>query len=121
MPKKPHVRTLMDSQDVKVSERLLKYARQYFRHIFWSLWEKITSKNYILVVTEILRHFANILTPNGKYSLSKSECLTNPIQMQLPQNQKVFSEFVAAFPASTWNLEYFEQQNEPQRFFSLKL
>ena len=30
MPKKPRVRTLMDSQYVKVSERLLKSARQSF-------------------------------------------------------------------------------------------
>ena len=91
----------MDSQNVKKKKKLLKYARQYFHYIFFFFLEKITSKNYILVVTEILRHFVNILTPNGKYSFSKSECLTNPIQMQLPQNQNIFSEFVFAFPAST--------------------
>ena len=34
MPKKPRVRTLMDSEHVKVPERLLKTARQYFRQIF---------------------------------------------------------------------------------------
>ena len=34
MPKKPHVRTLMDSQHVKVSETLHKSAWQYFCHIF---------------------------------------------------------------------------------------
>ena len=34
MPKKPRVRTLMDSQHVKGSERLLKSARQYFCHFF---------------------------------------------------------------------------------------
>ena len=34
MPKKPHVRTLMESQHVKGSETLLKFARQNFRHIF---------------------------------------------------------------------------------------
>ena len=34
MPKKPHVRTLMDSQHVKVPERLLKYARECFCPIF---------------------------------------------------------------------------------------
>ena len=44
MPKKPRVRGLMDSQDVKRAESLLKSARQYFSHIFWSLWKKITLK-----------------------------------------------------------------------------
>ena len=37
--------------------------------------------------------------------------------MQLFQNQKTFSEFLSAFPASTWNLEYFEKENEPQTLF----
>ena len=50
-------------------------------------------------------------------SLSKSDCLTEPIQMQLPQNQKISSEFLSAFPESTLNLEYFEKEKEPQRLF----
>ena len=33
-PKKPHVRTLMDSQHVKESETMHESARQYFCHIF---------------------------------------------------------------------------------------
>ena len=70
MPKKIPVRNLMDSQHVKVSERLLKSARQYFCHIFWSLWKNMSSKNSLLVVSEILRLFVNILTPDDKYSLS---------------------------------------------------
>ena len=57
------------------------------------------------------------MTLNDKYSLTKSECETKRIQMQLFQNQKTFSEFLSAFPASTWNLEYFEKENEPQRLF----
>ena len=70
MPKKPRVGTLMKDQHVKESERLLKSARQYFCHIFWSLWKIINSKIYVLVVSEILELFVNILTPDGKYSLS---------------------------------------------------
>ena len=70
MPKKPRVRTVMDSQHVKGSEKLLKCARQYFCHIFWLLWKEISLKNSVLVVSEILRLFVNILTPDEKYSLS---------------------------------------------------
>ena len=70
MPKKPHVRILMDTQQVKGSEKLLKSARQYFCHIFLSLWKEISSKNSVLVDSEILRLFVNILTPDEKYSLS---------------------------------------------------
>ena len=70
MPKKPRVRTPMDSHGVKRSERLLKSARQYICHIFLSLWKKFSSKNSVLVVSEIFRLFVNILTPDDKYFLS---------------------------------------------------
>ena len=72
MPKKPSVRTIMDSQHIKVSERLLKSSRQHFFHIFWSLWKEISSQNSVSVkgnqlekvclgVSEILRLFVNAL------------------------------------------------------------
>ena len=70
MPKKPSVRTLIDSQHIKGSERLLKSARQYFCHIFWSLQKEISCKNSVLIVSKILRMFVNILTPDEKYRLS---------------------------------------------------
>ena len=70
MPKKPHVRILMDSQRLKRSEKLLKSARQYFCHILWSLWREISSKSSVLIVSEILRLFVSLLTPDEKYSLS---------------------------------------------------
>ena len=50
-------------------------------------------------------------------SLGKSEGLMQPIQMQLSQNQKLFSEVFSAFPESTQNLEYLEKEDEPQRPF----
>ena len=74
MHKKPLGRTLMGSLHVKGSERLLKSARQYLCHIICSLWNKISSKNSVLVVSEILRLFVNILTPDEKYCLSVKAC-----------------------------------------------
>ena len=70
MPKKPCVRTIMDSQHVKRSGTLVKSARQKFCHIFSSLSKKMSSKNSALIVSIILRRFVNILTPDDKYSLS---------------------------------------------------
>ena len=70
MPNNLHVRKRVDSQDVKASERLLKSARQYFCQIFWSLWKKISSKNFVLVVSEILRLFFNIIAHDDEHSLS---------------------------------------------------
>ena len=69
MPKKPRVRTLMDSQHVKESETLHKPARQLLYYIFWSLWKEISSKNSVLILPEILRVFVNILRPDDKYSV----------------------------------------------------
>ena len=68
MLKKSCAGTLMDSQHVKFSQRLLKSARQHLFHIFRSLTQKIRSKNPVFVVSEILRLFVNILTPDEKYS-----------------------------------------------------
>ena len=70
MPKKTRVRTLMGSQHVRGSKALLKSAQQYFCQIFWSLWKETTSKKSLLVVSEILRRFFNILTPAENYFLS---------------------------------------------------
>ena len=75
MQKKPSVRTLMESQDVKESDILLKSARKYFCHIFYSLLKEISSKNSVLVVSEMLRLFVNILTPDDKYCLSVKACV----------------------------------------------
>ena len=50
-------------------------------------------------------------------SLSISECLKQPIQMQLSRNQKTFSEFFFAFAESTKNFEYFGKKDEPLRWF----
>ena len=70
MLKKPRVRTLMDSQHRKGSERLPKSKWQYFCRIFWSLSKEISSKKSVLVVSKTLRLFVNMLTPDDKYSLS---------------------------------------------------
>ena len=70
MNKKPYLRTLMETQHVKGPKTLFKSARECFCHIFWSIWKEIHLRNSVLVVSEILRLFVNILTPDDKYSLS---------------------------------------------------
>ena len=70
MRKKPHVRTLMDSRHDKGSEKLLKSAGQDLCLISWSLWKEVSSKNFVLVVCEILRLFVNLLTPDEQDPLS---------------------------------------------------
>ena len=57
--------------------------------------------------------FANILTDDDKYSLLKRDNLRQPIQMQLTQKQKKFSEFVSAFLKARLNFENFRKNEAP--------
>ena len=101
MPKNPCVRTLVGSQHFKGSKTVLKYAQQYFFQIFWWIWKKIGSKNSVLVASEIFRLFANIWTPNDKYSVSvkarvwRHQCICNYLEIE-----KYFLNFFLNF----WNL-----------------
>ena len=70
MPKEARVRTFIESQHVKGSKRLLKSAHQYFHHTLWSIWNQMSLKGSVLVVSEILRLLINILTTDDKYSHS---------------------------------------------------
>ena len=70
MVKNARVRTLIDSQHVKGSERLLKSAGQCFCDILWSLSKKIRPLNAFLEVSEILRLFVSIVRTDNKYILS---------------------------------------------------
>ena len=70
MLKKRHVRTLMESQHVKLSETLLTFSRRWLCHILLSIWKNFSSKNDFLVVSEFLGLFFNLLTPDDEYSLS---------------------------------------------------
>ena len=91
MGKKPSVRKIMESQHVKGSEKLLKSAQQYFFHLFLSLWNSFTSKNFVLVVSEVLRLFVNILIPNNMYSLSvKVKVSSNKFICDSLANRKYF-------------------------------
>ena len=70
MPKKPCVKILMHIQHVKGSETHLTSARKYFCDIFLSFRKKISAKNFVLLVSEILILFVKILPPNEMSCLS---------------------------------------------------
>ena len=58
------------------------------------------------MIQKILRLFVNTLTVNDKHNLLDSDNLTHPIQIQLSQKQKIFSEFSFAFLKSILNLKH---------------
>ena len=58
------------------------------------------------------------LPTDEKYPLLNTENLTIPIQMQLSQKKKTFSQFFAAFLKSRLNFKCFEIKDDPYRFCS---
>ena len=118
MPRKPRVRTLMDSQHDNRSETLPKSAWQFFSRIFWSVWKEISLKNLILVVSETLRLFVNILTPDEKCSLSvNASGLRNQFQCNYLEIEKYFLRSFLHFRNLNKIFKNFAKKAEPQRLY----
>ena len=56
--------------------------------------------------------FVNTLTPDDKYFLLTRDNLIQPIQMELSQKKKLFSQFFFAFSKSTLNFEHFKKKKK---------
>ena len=72
-------------------------------------------KKYLLVIHKILRPFVNTLAVNDKHYLLNRDNLTRPIQIQLSQKQKIFSEFLFAFLKSILNFKPLTKRDDPHR------
>ena len=74
------------------------------------MWRQLTYKKALLVIWKILRLFSNALIVDGRYSLVNTDNLKQPLQMQLDQKPKTFSEFCFAFLKLTSNFEHFRKK-----------
>ena len=108
MSKKSRFRECFDKQYGKRGQTLLKSASQHLYHIHWSLARKLCSKKSLLLTCQILGLLVNTLAADEKYPVLNRDNLTIPIQMQLSQKQKTFSNFYAAFLKSRLNFKDFE-------------
>ena len=54
------------------------------------------------------------MTVNDKHYLLDRDNLTEPIQMQLSQKQKTFSEFFFAFLKSILNFKHLAKKDDPR-------
>ena len=116
MSKKSRFRGCFDKQYGKRAQALLKSASQHLYHIHWSLPSQLSWKKSLLLTCQILGLLVNTLATDEKYPVLNRENLTIPIQMQLSQKQKPFSQFFAAFLKSRLNFKIFEWNNYSQRF-----
>ena len=117
MRKVYRVRTVTNSQHMKGSQRLLKSARQYFCQFFWWLWKRISWNNSVLLVSEILRLFVNMLTPDDMYSLSRKSTFhatnSNAIIFKW---KNILSNFLC-ISGIYINFVILWRKNEPRRLF----
>ena len=70
-------------------------------------------ENVSVVSGEMLGLSVNTLTSDGKYPVQGCENLQLPIQMQLSEKRKTFSEFFVPFPESISNFKNFEKKYDP--------
>ena len=65
------------------------------------------------MIQKILRLFVNPLTVNEKHYVLNTDNLTLPIQMQLSQKQKNYSQFFFKFFKSILNFRRFPTKDDP--------
>ena len=116
MSKKSCFRGSFPQQHGKCSQALLKFASKKFKHIHQSLPRKLCSKKSLLMACDFLGLLVNTLATDEKYPLLNRDNLTIPIQMQLSQKQKTFSQIFPAFLEFRSNFEYFEKKYDPHSF-----
>ena len=65
------------------------------------------------MIYKIVRLFFNALTANDKHYIRNRDNLTDPIQMQLSQKQKSFSQFFFRFLKCILNYTHFAKKDDP--------
>ena len=69
-------------------------------------------KKSLLVIHKILRLFVYILIVNDKHYLLDRDHLTQRIQIQLSQKQRIFSEFFLTFLKSILNFKHLAKKDD---------
>ena len=111
-----HSRRCIDKQYDERAQRLLKSASQHLCHIHSSLATKLCSKKSCFFTCQVLGLLVNTLAAYEKYPVLNRDNLTIPIQMQLSEKQKKFSEFFAAFLKRILNFEHFASKDNRHSF-----
>ena len=113
MSKKSHFRRCFEKQYGKCAQEQFNSASQHHYHIHWSLLSQLNWKKSLVLTWKILELLVNTLAADEKYPVLSRDNLTIPIQTQLSQKQKTFSQFFAAFLKFRLNFEYFETKYAP--------
>ena len=115
MSKKSRFRGPFDKQHGKRAQALLKSTLQHLDDIHRSLPRKLSWKKSLLLTCQILGLLVNTLATDEKYPVLNRDNLTIPIQMQLSQKKKTFSQFLPSFLKSTLNFKNLESKDDPHK------
>ena len=116
MSKNSRFRGPFEKQHGKSARGLFKSSSIHFYYIYWSLPSPLSWKKLLLLTWKILRLLVNTLAADEKYPVLNRDNLTIPIQMQLSEKQKKFSEFFAAFLKRILNFEHFASKDNRHSF-----
>ena len=75
----------------------------------------------MFLTSQIVGLLVNTFPANEEYPVLNRDNLTIPIQKQLSQKQKTFSEFFSAFLKSRWNFEHFKKKDDLHRFCNFEI
>ena len=113
MSKTCHFRRPFNKQSGKLSQIPLKPAWHHLYYIYWSLWQKMSGRNNLLVICKIWGLFVNSLTADDKFSLFNRHNITQTIQMQLSKKEISFFGFFTESLKSKSTFEHFEKKRWP--------
>ena len=121
MSKKSHFRGCFDKENVKRAQTRFKSASRHLYHIHQSLPSQFSWKKAFLLTCQILGLLVNTLAADEKYPVLNRDNLTIPIEMQLSEKEKSFSQFFPRFLKSMSNFAPFEEKYDPHSFLSSKI
>ena len=99
-------------QHVNGSQTFVKSPPECFYIIILSLRGKLTSKNSLFLIFELLRLFVKILTPDDKYSVCNIWNLQELYQMHLSNKLRTLCKFFSPFFKSASNFQHFEKKDD---------
>ena len=69
-----------------------------------------------MIPSQILGLFGNIFGANDNYLVLNRVNLTIPVEMQLSEKEKTFSQVFSSFMKCSLNFDYFETKDDAHRF-----
>ena len=111
-PRRSCFRTPFGNQRVNGFQTPLKVGRHHYYPFFRWISGKLSRKKTALLISKILRLFANPLTADDKNPCRDMQNFLQQLQTLLSQKRKTLSGFFIAFLKCAWILEHFEKKDE---------